>query len=128
ELEARYDAGLWWASLAGSLPRGENRETGATLGSLPQDRLTVGLGLRPVVGVEVGGRATFAASRSSGGVDTDAYETVDVFASYSPESGPLAGVTLRAGVDNLFDETFNLHPNALNQPGRTFKFAGSIKF
>ncbi|MEO0362752.1 MAG: TonB-dependent receptor, partial [Pseudomonadota bacterium] len=47
ELEARYDAGLWWASLAGSLPRGENRETGATLGSLPQDRLTVGLGLRP---------------------------------------------------------------------------------
>ncbi|MEM7547777.1 MAG: TonB-dependent hemoglobin/transferrin/lactoferrin family receptor [Pseudomonadota bacterium] len=127
ELEARYDVGLWWASLAGSLPRGTG-DTGERLGSIPQDRITLGLGLRPIEGVEIGGRATVASARSSGGVDTDAYEVVDIFASYSPTSGPLAGVTLRAGIDNLFDETYNLHPNALNQPGRTFKLVGAIKF
>ncbi|MEO1613135.1 MAG: TonB-dependent receptor, partial [Pseudomonadota bacterium] len=128
ELEARYDAGLWWASLAGSLPRGTDRDTGLSLSSLPQDRITIGLGWRPLDAVEVGGRATFASSRTSGGVTTDAYEVVDLFASYSPTEGPLNGLTLRAGVDNVFDETYNLHPNALNQPGRSFKISGAIRF
>ena len=58
----------------------------------------------------------------------DAYETVDVFFSYAPETPPFDGLVLRAGVDNVFDETFSIHPNPVNQPGRTFKLSGSIRF
>ncbi|MEM7524412.1 MAG: TonB-dependent receptor [Pseudomonadota bacterium] len=127
EAELRYDAGLYWVGLGLSIPRGTDA-AGDDLGSLPQDRVTASIGLRPYPGVEMGVRSVFAAARTSGGVATDAYETIDLFASYEPDDGPLEGARFSAGIDNLFDETYNLHPNLLNQPGRTFKLAGAIKF
>lgn len=127
EAELKYDAGSYWFGLGLAIPRGEDTN-GDDLGSLPQDRVTASFGLRPYEGFAIGARGVFAASRSSGGVDTDGYETFDLFASYEPADGPFAGTRFSAGIDNILDENYNIHPNALNQPGRTFKFAGAFKF
>lgn len=127
EMEARYDAGPWWLSLGGALPRGEDA-TGARLFTVPQEKLTATIGYRPTSEVELGLRGSVAFEIEDATAPADAYETVDVFVSYTPETKPLAGLSLRAGVDNVFDETFNIHPNLLNQPGRSFKIAGAIRF
>ena len=127
EFEARYDAGDWWLSLGGAIPRGDD-STGAPLNSIPQDRVTASVGYRPTDEFELGLRGTVAFSKNNATVTADAYETVDVFFSYAPETPPFDGLVLRAGVDNVFDETFSIHPNPVNQPGRTFKLSGSIRF
>ncbi|TVQ53072.1 MAG: TonB-dependent receptor [Rhodobacteraceae bacterium] len=130
EAEAAYDAGPWFASLSGMIPRGENR-SGGPLGSIPQDRLNLGLGWRPAPGVTLGARGTFARGQSrvpEGGQESDGFSVVDLFASYAPESGPLAGAVFRAGVDNLFDRDHRIHPNGLDQPGRSFKISAAFTF
>lgn len=130
EAEAAYDAGPWFASLSGMIPRGENR-SGGPLGSIPQDRLNLGLGWRPAPGVTLGARGTFARGQSrvpEGGRESDGFSVVDLFASYAPESGPLAGAVFRAGVDNLFDRDHRIHPNGLDQPGRSFKISAAFTF
>lgn len=128
EAEGRYDAGPWWVSFGGAIPRGTNRATGAALFSIPQDRITGTIGYRPTDEVELGLRGTLAFELDNSTTQADAYETVDVFVSYAPKTPPFDGIVLRAGVDNVFDETFNIHPNQVNQPGRIFKLAGSIRF
>lgn len=130
EAEARYDRADWWLAAAAAIPRG--RETsGEALGNIPQDRLTLSGGWRPADRAEVGARVTFAAGQDdvpSTGAPTSGYTTLDLFASWRPESGPLAGATFRAGVDNVFDREFSIHPNALNQPGRSFKVSAVVPF
>lgn len=127
EAEMNYDAGDYWLGLGLTLPSGTD-SNGDTLGSIPQSRLTATVGLRPWRGVEVGARGVFTASRDSGGVQTDGYETIDLFASYEPTDGFLAGSRFSAGIDNVFDRTYSIHPNPLSQPGRTFKVAGALRF
>lgn len=130
EAELDYDAMRWFAGLGLSLPRGEG-EDGEPLGSIPQDRLTVTLGYRPSEPWEVGGRATFAAGQDEvpeGAVTGESFTTVDLFATWRPDTPALRGVVLRVGIDNLFDETYAIYPNGLNQPGRTVKLSVSVTF
>jgi hemoglobin/transferrin/lactoferrin receptor protein len=130
ELEARYDAGPWFAGLAISIPRGEG-EGGAALGSIPQDRLTASFGLRPMPDVELGARATFAAEQNDVPDETTpggAYTVVDLFASWTPRDGALKGGEFRVGIDNVFDETYRIYPNGLNQTGRSFKLSAAMRF
>jgi len=130
ELEADYDARAWFAGLSLSIPRGEG-EDGAPLGAIPQDRLTATLGWRPAPDVEIGGRATLAAEQDDvpeGAEAAGAYATLDLFASWRPTGGPLAGAEFRAGVDNVTDVNYRIHPNGLNQPGRSFKLSAAIRF
>ena len=120
---ADYDAGPWFAGLILTVPRGEETGGGA-LGSIPQDRVTVSAGIRPSFDWELGARATFAAKQDDvpeGSEPADAWTTVDLFAAWAPEIAALDGTVFRAGIDNLFDETYSIYPNGLNQPGRTFK-------
>jgi hemoglobin/transferrin/lactoferrin receptor protein len=130
EAEARYDAGLWFAGVGAMLPRGEGAD-GEPLGSIPQDRLNLVGGYRPLDGVEVGGRITLAAEQDDvpeGTEPGDAFATLDLFASYRPERGPFAGAVLQAGVDNVFDEDFTIYPNGLPEGGRSFKIAAAFTF
>ncbi|MFN3615707.1 MAG: TonB-dependent receptor domain-containing protein [Rubrimonas sp.] len=130
EAEARYDAGGWFAGLTGAIPRGRRKDGGA-LGSIPQDRLVLTGGLRPTQGAEFGLRATLARGQDdvpAEGEPTPGYVTLDAFASYTVERGALAGATFRAGVDNILDSTHRIHPNGLNQPGRTFKISAVVPF
>ena len=130
EAEAEYDARLWYAGLALSIPRGEAKD-GGPLGSIPQDRLTATLGLRPSETWELGTRATFAADQDDvpeGSVAGEAFTVVDLFAAWRPQAGPLEGTVFRAGIDNLFDETYTIYPNELPQPGRTWKISAAVTF
>jgi hemoglobin/transferrin/lactoferrin receptor protein len=57
EAEVDYDTGDWFAGAGLTIPRGRNVDGGA-LGSIPQDRLVLTAGFRPLPDVEIGGRAT----------------------------------------------------------------------
>ncbi len=130
EAEIRYDAGDWFAGVAAMLPRGEG-EDGDALGAIPQDRATVTLGYRPDAAWEVGARATFARKQDDvpdGTEPADGFTVVDLFASWSPGTGPLAGAEFRAGVENLFDADYRIYPNGLDEQGRTFKLSTAFTF
>ncbi|MEO1680762.1 MAG: TonB-dependent hemoglobin/transferrin/lactoferrin family receptor [Pseudomonadota bacterium] len=130
EAEMDYDAQRWFAGGGITVPRGETTD-GDPLGSIPQDRLTAEFGLRPAPAWEIGTRGVFAAERNDipeGGFPADAYTVFDVFASYIPTTGPLAGAEFRAGIDNLFDENYIIFPNGLSQAGQTFKFSVAATF
>ncbi|SFG03359.1 TonB-dependent hemoglobin/transferrin/lactoferrin family receptor [Roseobacter denitrificans] len=123
EAELDYDAGLWFAGVGLSIPRGET-VGGDRLGSIPQERITGTLGWRPNQTWTVGARATYAASvddGSGGNEPADSYALLDLFATLTPTRGAWDGTALRVGVDNLFDEQYTIFPNGLSQPGRSFK-------
>ncbi|WP_201155376.1 TonB-dependent receptor domain-containing protein [Rhodobaculum claviforme] len=128
-----YDAVRWFAGASLTLPRGRGRAGAGPLGSVPQDRLVLAGGWRPAEGVEMGARATLLAARRArdlpaGGAPTDGAQVLDIFASWQPVSGPLAGGTLVAGIDNLFDAEYRVHPSGLNSPGRTLKVTAAWRF
>ena len=130
----KYDAPRWYLGLSGSITRGRSTDGGA-LGSIPQDKLVLSLGLRPLDGVEVGARSTFRDEQNDlspllpDAVPTGGSTVIDLYSVYQPEWGPLRGVTLTAGVDNVGDADYAVHPvTELGQPGRTFKMTGAVKF
>lgn len=130
EGEVAYDARDWFAGAGLTIPRGANRD-GGDLGSIPQVRLVLTGGWRPVPQGEVGLRVTLADGQDdapAGGVVTPGYTTLDVFARWSPDHGPLAGTHFAAGIDNLTDQTYRIHPNGLNQSGIAFKVSAALDF
>ena len=130
EAAARYVQDGWFAGLGLSIPRGR-REAGGALGSIPQDKLTLNAGLTPRPDLAVGLRATLRAGQDDvpeGSPTTPGSGVLDAFLSWTPERGPLAGATVSAGVDNLLDQTYRIHPNGLSQPGRSFKLRLALDF
>jgi hemoglobin/transferrin/lactoferrin receptor protein len=130
EAEVDYDAQNWFVGAGLTIPRGEN-DAGGWLGSIPQDRLTLVGGIRPWDEWEFGARATVASDQTrvpESGTPSDGYQVVDLFASYMPDSGMLAGGTIRFGVDNVFDEQYTIYPNGLPQQGRSIKLSAAFTF
>jgi hemoglobin/transferrin/lactoferrin receptor protein len=133
ELSADYDAGVWFGRASLSVPRGEGRGGAGELGSIPQDRLVLTGGLRPAPGWELGARATILRELNAGDLPAGTQpvkgaEILDLFAIWQPQRGPFEGTAISAGVDNVLDETYRVHPNGLNNPGITAKFAVSRRF
>jgi hemoglobin/transferrin/lactoferrin receptor protein len=136
EGEITYDSPIFSASVSGFTVDGDNRDTGSGLGSIPQDSLTFSLKAKlPRYGWQVGGRASIAAAQNDvpdGSVTTESYETVDLFANWSPQRGVLPamleGTVMTIGIDNLFDETFSIHPTVIRQPGRSVRLTLSRQF
>ncbi len=132
EAEVAYDAGPWFVGLGVTVPRGDDR-AGGELASLPQDRLVVTGGFRPTDDVEIGGRATLlrklgAGDLPAGVAPVDGAAVFDIFASWAPSEGPLAGAVFAAVVDNLTDREFRIHPSGLNSPGITGKLTATFRF
>ena len=134
EAEIAYDAGPWYVSAGLQVPSGRDDE-GDGLGSISQDKLNVTFGMRPSDSFEWGVDVLFAGEKedtapSSSGVVTvaEAYTVVDLFATYTPTSGALAGSTVRLGVDNAFDEEYVSYPSLFPMPGRSFKASVSYEF
>lgn len=133
EASADYDARSWLGRVSLTVPRGEGRNGAGELGSIPQDRLSLTGGIRPRRGLEIGARATVlrdmdASDLPDGAEPVDGAQIVDVFANWQPQRGPLDGTVISAGIDNLFDETYRVHPNGLNNPGLTAKLSVSKSF
>ncbi|MEO0379328.1 MAG: TonB-dependent hemoglobin/transferrin/lactoferrin family receptor [Pseudomonadota bacterium] len=130
EAEVDYDAGRWFAGLGLTLPYGEQAD-GTPLGSIPQERLVATLGYRPTEDITLGLRATFAADQDDvpdGSAPGDAFTVVDLYGTWAPSRGPVAGATFRVGIDNVFDEQYTIFPNELPQPGRTLRVSATYTF
>ncbi|PWK58162.1 TonB-dependent receptor domain-containing protein [Roseicyclus mahoneyensis] len=130
EAEVDYDAIDWFVGAGLGIARGQGSD-GFALGSLPQDRLTLTAGFRPTQDWELGARATLAAEQDrlpAGGTPGPSYELLDLFATFAPDRGALAGSTIRIGLDNVFDESYTIYPNGLPQTGRSLQITASFTF
>ncbi|MHA7776697.1 TonB-dependent receptor domain-containing protein [Roseibium sp. M-1] len=131
ELEAAYNSKYVFSTLAYSLVRGVDKETGTDLNSIPADTLAMTIGGRvPDYDLEFGWRGLFAA-----GIDTGAttgpfagYGVHDVFASWKPQDGVLNGYELRAAVENIFDKDYQNNLAGDPARGRTFKLSMNKQF
>ncbi|MEM7178597.1 MAG: TonB-dependent hemoglobin/transferrin/lactoferrin family receptor [Pseudomonadota bacterium] len=133
ESEIAYDAVDWFTSAGLTLPRGHGINGSGELASIPQDRLVVVGGIRPLDDVEVGVRGTFTRGIQPddvppGTLTAAGFAVFDLFASWQPSSGPLEGAVFSAGIDNFTDREYRVYPNGLNNPGIAGKVAATFKF
>lgn len=127
EIEGSYESEAMFARLAYTLTRGEYTKTfigsgsasattnasntryaGAPLDNLPQDKIVLTVGGRlPEHSVEYGAKVTVAANPITY-IDTvpatgkpDGWATLDLFASWKPQEGPLKGLEAQVGIDRV---------------------------
>ncbi len=125
----------------GSLLDTEETATGAPLGRAPANALFLMASTRlPALDLELGGRASLAASRLRPGLaesrtanplpgdESPAYRVMDVFLRFSPEDGPLAGADWTLAVNNLTDTWYAVFPAVVPQPGRSIRISAAYRF
>ncbi|ARU01208.1 TonB-dependent receptor domain-containing protein [Yoonia vestfoldensis] len=134
EIEAGYEAHNLFGRLALSSVRGTDGDFGYTLATTPADQAAVTLGRRlPDRGLEFGWRGTFvddittSTRNVTSGVVTDTsfagYTTQDVFVTWRPDDGALAGFDLQLAVENLQDTAYRNNLSLDQGRGRTFKIS-----
>lgn len=126
EIEAAYDADRWFAQLAYSHVKSKNRATGLTLPDTPAENVVLTLGAKlPEQGLTLGWRASyFDKIRTSSATTIGAsHDTHDLFLTWSPEEGPLAGLDVNLSVENVFDRTYRNNLSLDNAAGRTAKLS-----
>jgi len=136
EVEGAYESERLFARVAYSATVGKDDLTGEALTSVPAHKLSVTLGGRePEFGLEYGVKAEFAAATETGvtpavGSDksTPGYMTFDLFSSWKPTSGVLAGTEVRASIDNVLNADYRSNQSADRSTGRTFKLSLSKQF
>lgn len=123
ELEAAYDAEVWFAQMAYSNVRSRDKATGLTLADTPAESVALTLGRKlPAQNLSVAWRASYydAITTSSEATSAGSYDTHDLFLTWTPEDGALGGFALNVGVDNVFDATYRNNLVQDNAPGRSF--------
>lgn len=126
EIEAAYDAERWFAQLAYAHVKSKNAATGLTLADTPAENVVLTVGAKlPEQGLTVGWRASyFDKIRTSSATTTGAsYDTHDLFLTWSPEEGPLAGLDVNLSVENVFDRNYRNNLSLDNAVGRTAKLS-----
>lgn len=109
ELEAAYDADRWFGSLAWSHVKSKDKSTGLTLADTPAENVALTLGAKlPDQNLVAGwtgyyfdGITTSSATTSAG-----SYDTHDIFVTWSPDEGILAGLDVNLTVSNVFDADY----------------------
>jgi hemoglobin/transferrin/lactoferrin receptor protein len=126
ELEAAYDWGRGFITVAGAIIDGENEATGDPLNSVYPDRLSATLGFRLLDDkLTLGTRLTFVADSESEVTNpTKGYGLVDLFASYRYDENISGDVTIQ----NAFDRQYVQYQNSQASPGLTAKFGLTVKF
>ncbi|MBX3499454.1 MAG: TonB-dependent hemoglobin/transferrin/lactoferrin family receptor [Alphaproteobacteria bacterium] len=133
EAEIAYAGFGFFGSIAASRIRGDQTSpTNTPLSSIPGDKLglTAGYTHEPW-GVTFGGRAKFVADQNrvpTGTSATPGYSLFDLFVSWEPVTGPLAGVRMDFGIDNITDRRYRDHLSAVGDYGRNFKFTTAFQF
>jgi hemoglobin/transferrin/lactoferrin receptor protein len=121
EVEAAYDAERWFASLGYSNVRSAYRDmptaaaNGLTIADTPAENVALTLGAKlPGPGLTLGWTAyyfdsitTYSVATSAAGTvtptSTPAYDTHDLFVTWKPEAGLMAGMDFTLTVENVFD-------------------------
>ena len=124
ELEASYDAEGWFASLGYSNVKSAYRDmpnpaaNGLTIADTPAENVALTLGAKlPDQGLIIGWTAYYydaittnsVATTAAGTVtptNTPAYDTHDLFVTWKPETGALAGMDVTLTVENVFDADY----------------------
>ncbi|GGY56838.1 TonB-dependent receptor domain-containing protein [Parvularcula lutaonensis] len=126
ELEFSYDAP--WAYLRGNLAmiEGADADSGEFLeGVLAPDTLFLDGGLKwQAADLRLGTRLTAAEKfdRVNDPIEErDGFTVADIYAVWQPSSGPLEGVRLDLGVDNVADTNYEVVNAGVSQPGRNLK-------
>lgn len=137
EAELAYALGGWRLALGYSLVRGENKGDGEPLLNIPADTLRAELGYRDQGGLSLALGATRVAAQtrvprledgSTVAPVTAAYTLLDASLVWEPQSSKLRAFKLVLGADNLANETYRSHLNALNSPGRNLRTALHYRF
>jgi len=133
EVEAAYDSEWAFANLALSVAVGKNLITHTPLTTVPQSKVVATLGGKhPEWNLTYGARLTVAANGeyviSPGDGTAEGYSTVDLFASWKPDYGMLAGTQVQLGIDNLFNADYRENLAYDRSTGRTFKVSLSRQF
>ena len=133
ELEASYDAERWFGSLAWSHVKSKDESTGLQLQDTPAENVALTLGMKlPDQGLTLGWRGyyfdgivnytngtTNVATTYSG----SHYDTHDLFVTWQPETGALAGLDVNLTVENLFDAEYKNNLAQDDAPGRNVKLS-----
>ena len=133
EAEMAYNARSWFTSANLTIPRGSEKGSSRQLDSIPQDRFSVILGLRPDSKWEIGLRSTVAGERKISDnedsiINTDSFITLDLFANLRLGDDPSSEALVSFGIDNIINQKYKLHPNVLNSPGRSVKLNTRFNF
>jgi hemoglobin/transferrin/lactoferrin receptor protein len=126
EIEASYDAERWFAQLAYARIDSEDRATGLTLPDTPAENTVLTLGAKlPDQNLVIGWRASVFGAITTSSVDTSApaYDTHDIFATWTPDRGALEGLAVNLAIDNVFDATFRNNLAKDIAPGRTISLS-----
>lgn len=125
EVEAEYASRGLFARAGLSMIDGEDRVRKVPLNTIPANEvnLTVGYAWRDL-GLSAGYRGEYAADQDEVSIAserTGGYAVHGLFVNWKPTSGALAGLDLRAAVDNVGDRRFRRHLASFDAEGRTFK-------
>lgn len=145
EFETMYDAGKWFAGLAGSHVRGRNTDTNDPLSSVPPDFLTTTLGVRVSDRLTAAVRWQAVAAKKASEIPDDSvfipsrsYNLVNFYLGYQINPNALASFS----VENLLDEQYSPYmavwandfgpfgPEIIPffNPGITFKASLKVRF
>ncbi|MGA0541983.1 TonB-dependent receptor domain-containing protein [Neotabrizicola sp. VNH66] len=114
ELEASYDAERWFAGASWSKVKSRNELTGAQLADTPSETVSLTAGVKlPAQNLVLGWRgyyhdniATGPALTTGNALAGKAYDTHDLFVTWKPEDGALAGMEVNFAVENVFDTAY----------------------
>ncbi len=126
ELEAAYDWGGGFVTVAGTVIDGKNDITGDPLNSVIPNRISTTLGFRLLDSkLTLGTRLTLVDSSKEDVTNpTAGYGLVDLFASYRYDENISGDITIQ----NLFDRQYTQYLNSEPSPGLTAKFGLTVKF
>ena len=139
EIEGDYESEYFFGRLAYSASIGKNNVTGADLTSIPGHKLVLTLGARaPEYDLEYGIKGTLVAATPTGVAPANdmtgtpkgepAYATFDLFSSWKPQTGPLAGTEAQFSIENVFNADYRDNQNPDRSKGRTFKLTLAKQF
>ncbi len=125
ELEAAYDWGGGFVSIAGSHINGKNKQTDMPLNSVAPNKVSGTLGLRFWDDrLTVGSRLTLVGATSRKVTEpAGGYGLVDLFASYKYSDN----VSASLAVDNVFNRRYRVYRDTTDSAGIAAKFALTVK-
>ena len=127
ELQLNYHAPRFYVRANYSTIDGRNTETGAFVGLLTPDRFYIDAGLNWYENdIRIGGRLTVAGSFEAVNDPVerrDSYVTGDLYLVWQPATGPLEGLRVDLGIDNITDTDYDVVAAGATQPGRNFKIS-----
>ena len=129
EVEAHYNSPYVYLRGNFATIDGRDKDSGDYVGVLAPDTIFLDGGVKFFGGdMRLGARVSIASDFDKVNDPTDArdgYAVGDVYAVWEPLAGPLKGLRIDAGADNVADADYDVVAVGVSQPGRNFKLAVS---